>query len=138
MQLHGNQRLGNETSKYFTPFTNTMEGLSPNHFKGFHMNDIPVLEYLLTLNILLYDIDFVDGNDIGKLARRSELKNENTVQLLRYNNHLSYLSNINAVFKYFSCPNCDAFFKRAFNLERTLTTCRERLNNVYHRNVFRN
>ena len=35
------------------------------------MNDIPIVEDLLTLNILLYDIDIVDGNIVGELARRS-------------------------------------------------------------------
>ena len=75
-----------------------MDGLSINQFKGVHMNDIPTVENLLTLNILLYDIDIVDGNIVGELARRSVQKYENTVRLLRYNNHICYLNNINAVF----------------------------------------
>ena len=29
------------------------------------MNDIPTVEDLLTLNMVLYDIDVVDGNIIG-------------------------------------------------------------------------
>ena len=62
------------------------------------MNDIPTVEDLLTLNILLYDIDIVDGNIIGELARRSVQKQENTVRLLRYNNHICYVININTVF----------------------------------------
>ena len=48
-----------------------MEGLSPNQFKEVHMNDIPIVEDPLTLNNLLYDIDVVDGNVIGELARRN-------------------------------------------------------------------
>ena len=72
------------------------------------MNDIPTVEDLLTLNILLYDIDIVDGNIVGELARRSVQKNENTVRLLRYN-HICYVNNINAVFQSFCCPNCDTF-----------------------------
>ena len=52
------------------------------------MNDIPIVEDLLTLNILLCDIDIVDGNIVGELARRSVQKYENTVRLLRYNNHI--------------------------------------------------
>ena len=60
-----------------------MDALSPNHFQGVHMNHIPTVEDLLTLNNLLYDIDIVDGNVIGELARRSVQKNENTVWLLR-------------------------------------------------------
>ena len=51
-----------------------MDGFSPNQFKGVHMNDIPIFEDLLTLKILLYDIDIVDGNIIDELARQSMQK----------------------------------------------------------------
>ena len=113
-----------------------MDGLCADQFQGVHMNDIPFVEDLLTLNIVLYDIDIVDGNIIGELSRRRVQKNDNTVRLLRYNNHICYVSNINAVFQYFRCPNCDTFFNRTFNLERHLTTCSERVKNVYPKNVY--
>ena len=100
------------------------------------MNDIPTVEDLLTINILQYDIDIVDGNIAGKLARRTVQKYENTVRLLRYNNHICYVNNINAVFQPFRCPTCDTFFNRTFNLERHLTTCSELVKNVYPRNVY--
>ena len=86
-----------------------MDGLNPNQFQGVHMNDIPTVEDLLTLNILLYGIDIVDGNIVGDLARRSVQKYENTVRLLRYNNHICYVDNTSAVFQSFRCPNCDTF-----------------------------
>ena len=136
LHMHGNQRLKEETSKMFNLFINKMDGLSPNQFQGAHMNDIPTVEDLLTLNILLYDIDIVDGIIIGELARRSVQKYGNAVRLLRDNIHISYVSNINAVFQAFRCPNCDTFFKRAFNLERHLITCSERVKNVYPGNVY--
>ena len=136
LHLHGAQRLEEETSRIFNSFINKMDGLSPNQFKGVHMNDIPIVEDLLTLNILLYDIDIVGGYIIGELARRSVQKYDNTVRLLRYNNHICYVSNINAVFQSFRCPNCDTFFNRTFNLERHLTTCSERVKNDYPRNVY--
>ena len=47
------------------------------------MNDIPTVEDLITLNILLFDIDIVDGSIVGELARRSVQKYENTVRLLK-------------------------------------------------------
>ena len=75
-----------------------MDGLGPNHFQGVHMNDILTVEDLLTLNILLFDIDIVDENIAGELARRSVQKYENAVRLLRYNNHICYVNNIIAVF----------------------------------------
>ena len=74
LHSHGTQRLEEETSKLFNLFINKMDELSPNQFQGVHVNDIPFVEDLLTLNILQYDIDIVDGNIVGELARRSVQK----------------------------------------------------------------
>ena len=136
LHIHGNQRLEQETSKLFNLFINKMDGLNPNQFQGVHMNNIPTVEDVLTLNIVLYDIDIVDGNIIGELARRSVQRYEKTVGLLRYNNHICYVNNINAVFQSFHCPNCDTSFNRTFNLVGCLTTCRGRVKNVYLKNVY--
>ena len=111
LHLHGTQRLEEETSRIFNLFIQKMDGLSADQFQGIHMNDITTVEDLLTLNILLYDIDIVDGNIVGELARRSVQKFENNVRLLRYNNHICYVNNLNAVFQPFCCPNCDIFFQ---------------------------
>ena len=88
LHLHGSQRLEGEISKLLNLFINKMDGLSPNQFQGVHTNDIPTVEDLVTLNILLYDIDIVDGNIFGELARRNMQKYNNTVRLLSYNNHI--------------------------------------------------
>ena len=71
LPLRGTQRLEEETSEIFSLFINKMDGLSADKFRGVHMNDILFFEDLLTLNIVLYDIDIVDGNIVGELARRS-------------------------------------------------------------------
>ena len=114
-----------------------MEGLTADQFQLVHLNDIPTAEDLLTLNILLYDINIVNGNIVGELVRRNVQKYQNTLRLLRYNNHICYVNNINAVFQPFRSPNCDNFFfNKTFNLERHLTTCSERVKNVYPRNVY--
>ena len=110
LHLHGNQRMEEEFSKIFNLFINKVDALSTHQFHGLHMNEIPFVEDLITFNIVLYDIDFVDGNIIGELARRSVQKNENTVRLLRYNKHICYLNNNNAVFQFFRCLKCDTFF----------------------------
>ena len=77
LHIHKNQRLGEETSKLLN------FGLSANQLQGVLMNDNPIVEDLLTLNLVLYDIDFVDGNIVGELARRSLQKYNTTVRLLR-------------------------------------------------------
>ena len=66
-----------------------MDRWRADQFQGVHMNDIPFVEDLLTLNILLYDKDIVDGNIVGELARRSVQRYENTVRLLRCNNRIT-------------------------------------------------
>ena len=136
LHMHGNQRLEEKTSKLFKLFINKMDGLSADQFQGVHTNDILFVEDLLTLNIALYGIDIVVGNIIGELAKRNVQKYENTVRLLKYNNHICYVNNLNAVFQSFHCPNCDTILNRTFNLERNLTACSERVKNVYRRNVY--
>ena len=93
-----------------------MDGLSPNRFQGFHVNGNPTTEDLLTLNIILYDIDTVDGNVVGELARRTIQKYENIVRMLRYNHRICYVNNINAVIQFFRRPNCDTFFKKKHSI----------------------
>ena len=133
--LHRSGQLEEETSKIFKMFINWMDGISPSHFQGVYINNIAVVEDLLTTIILLYDIDILDGNTIGELARRSVLRFETTVRLLRYNNLKCYVSNIYAVFESYHCLKCDNFFNRTFNSERHLTTCSEPVVHVYPRNV---
>ena len=71
VRLLGNQRLEERLYKIFISFKNKTDAFSPNEFKRVNMNDIPSVEDLLTLTFLLYDIDIVDGNSIGELARQS-------------------------------------------------------------------
>ena len=117
-----------------TKTINRKDGLSPNQFKGVHKKDIPIVEDLLLLKILLFDIDNVEGNIISELAWRSVQKHDNTVRLLRHKSHICYSNN--AVFQIFRCPNCDTFLNRAPNSERHLNTCSERVKSVYPRNIY--
>ena len=126
-----------KTSNFLKSFMQKIDGISPNQFKGVHINDIPIVEDSLPLNNLLYDIDFGDGNIIGELARRGLQKYDSTVRLLRYNNHTCYVSNVHAFLQPLRCPNCDTFFSRTSNLERILTICGDRVKNVYPRNVYK-
>ena len=100
--LYGTQRLEAESSLLFNLFINKDDGLSANKLQGVHMNEFPSVEDLLTLNFLLYDIDIMDANIVEELARRSKQKYEQIVQLVKYNNHLCYVSNINAVYQFFA------------------------------------
>ena len=136
LHLHGNKKLEEETSKIFNLFLNNSEEGDVSKFQGVHLNDIPKVEDLLQLNIFLYDIDFVDGELIGEIAGQSIQKYENMVKFLRYNNHICYVNNINALFKAFRCTTCDTFLSKTGNLERHFVTCSERVKHLYPKIVY--
>ena len=136
LHLHGNEKLEEETSKTFNLFQNNCGEGDPSKFQGVHMTDIPKMEEMLHLIIFLYDFDFVDGELIGELCRRSIQKYERSVKLLRYNNHICYVKNINALFKAFRSTTCGTFFSKTVNLERHLVTCSDRVKHIYPKNVY--
>ena len=135
LHLFCNERLEKETSQIFKILLNNCGEADPSKFQGVHMTDIPKVEESLQLNIFLYDIDIVNGELIGKLARRSIQKFEKSVKLLRYNNHICYVGDMNSFFKSFRCSKCDTSFSKTGNLERILITCSERDKRIYPKNV---
>ena len=112
IHLHGNEKLEEETSKILKLFLNNSEEGDVSKFQGAHLNDIQKVEHLLQINIFSFDVDFVDGELIGEPYRSSIQKYEKSVKLSRYNNHICYVSNINALFKAFRCTTCDTFFSK--------------------------
>ena len=136
VHLPRNQRLEKEASKFFASVMSRMERFSHSQFHGVHMNDYPIVEALLIIDSLRSDINNVEGNSKRELVWRSVQKQENNVRVLRHNNPICYMSNINAVFQSFRCPNFDTFFNRTSNLEQFLTTCSERVKNDYPRNIY--
>ena len=100
------------------------------------MDDIPSVEDIVGINIFVYDIDLIDGAMVGELARRSIKKYEKNVQLIRYNSHICYVDNINALFKAFRCSTCETYFQETGNLELHLVRCSERVKHIYPKNVY--
>ena len=134
--MHGNKKLEEETSKIINLFLNNSDERDASKFQGVHMTVTPKMEDLLQLNIFLYHIDFVDGELIGELCRRNIQKYEKSVKFLRYNNHICYVNNINALFKAFRCTTCNTLFSKTGNLERHLVTCIDRVKHIYPKIVY--
>ena len=118
LHLHGNERVEEETSKFFNLFRVNSTNPDPSKFQGVCLDDIPSVKDIVGINIFIYDIDLIDGAMVGELARRSIKKYEKSVQLIRYNSHICYVDNIHALFKVFRCPTCDTYFQKTGNLER--------------------
>ena len=99
------------------------------------MDNLPIVEDVAEKNNCIYDINFEDGNFVGELARKSISKYENTIKLLRYKNHIIYFKTIHHFFKCFRCPTCDTFFDKADQFQRDLLCCKDRIKNIYPKNV---
>ena len=136
LHLHGNERLEEETSKLFNLFLANCTNPDPSKIQGVCMDDIPSVEDIVGINIFIYDIDLIDGAMVVQHARRSIKKYEKNVQLIRYNSHICYVDNINALFKAFRCPTCDTYFPNTGNFERHLVRCSERVKHIYPKNVY--
>ena len=136
LHLHGNERLEDETSKLFNLFLVNSINSDPSKFQGVCMDDIPSVEDIVGINLFIYDINLIDGAMVAELSRRSIKKYEKNVQLIRYNRHICYVDNINALFKAFRCSTCDTYFQKTGNLERQLVRCSERVKQIYPKNVY--
>ena len=130
VHLHGTTGLETSVSKIFNDFLGK-SGCDPKQFRGVSMDNLPVVEDVVEKNIFIYDINIEDGDFVGELVRRSIGKYENTVKLLRYNNHIIYVNNIDNFFKCFRCLTCDAFFHKADHFNKHLLRCKDRIKNVY-------
>ena len=60
LHLHGNERLEEETSKLFNLFLVNSTNPDPPKFQGVCMDDIASVEYIVSINIFIYDIDYID------------------------------------------------------------------------------
>ena len=122
LHFHGNEKLEEETPIIINFFLNNSEEGDVSKFQAVHLSEDPKVEDLLQLNIFLYDIDFVYGQLIGEVCRRSNQKYGKIVKILRYNNHNCYFKKINVLFKAFWCTAWHTFFSKMGNLERHLVT----------------
>ena len=135
VHLYGSAELETNAAKLFSDFLHE-SGHDANNFRGVSMDHLVFVENAIKHNIFIYDIDIEDGDFVGELAIRSLEMYENNINLLRYNNHICYVDDINTFFKRFRCPNCDTFFKRSGNFHRHVKSCKDRIQHIYPKSVY--
>ena len=70
-------------------------------------------------NFSFYDFDIHEG-EYKELAWRSIGRFDDTVKVLRFNNHLIHTNDIDSFFKCFRCPSFDNFFNKFDNFNKHL------------------
>ena len=135
VHLYGSAELETNAAKLFSDFLHE-SGHHAINFRGVSMDHLVFVENAIKHKIFIYDIDIEDGDFVGELARRSIEMYENKINLLRYNNHICYVDDINTFFKRFRCPNCDTFIKRAGNFHHHVKSCKNRIQHNYPKSVY--
>ena len=134
VHLYGSAELETNAAKLFSEFLHE-SGHDAINFRGVLMDHLVFVENAIKHNLFIYDIEIEDGDFVGELARRSIEMYENNINLLRYNNHICYVDDINTFFKRFRCPNCDTFIKCAGNFHRHVKSCKDRIQHIYPKSV---
>ena len=93
----------------YNSFINRMDGVRANQFQRKYKINFSKIEVLLTLNILLYDIDIMIGNVIGELSRFSVRKYEKSGRLLIHKRDMCFVTSIDPVFYFLRCSICNIF-----------------------------
>ena len=111
MYMNGHKDFDSHTSRYFIEFI-SKSAYDPKNFRGVSVEDLPVVEEILQRNIFIYYFDIQEREYVGKPARRSIGRFNQTVKLLRLNNHIIHTNDIEGFFECFRCPSCDTFFDK--------------------------
>ena len=135
VHLYGSSELETNAKYLFSAFPHE-SGHDSINFRGVSIDHLVFFENAIKHNIFIYDIDIVDGDFVGELARRSVEVYEKNIDLLRYNNHICYVDDINTFFKRFRCPSCYTFVQKAGNFNRHVKTCEDRVQHIYSKSVY--
>ena len=72
-------------------------------FPGIDFNDLPQIEDLFKINIVIYQLD----EDVAKLIQKSRELYDETMRLNLYQNHLSLITDFEKYCTVYQCSNCD-------------------------------
>ena len=133
--MNGKKDLDSHNARYFTEFVSE-SGQDPTNFRGISVEDLPVVEEIVQRNIFKYDFDIQEGEYVGELARQSIGRFNKTVKLLRFNNHIIHINNLDSFFKCFRCPSFNNFFKRSEFLNKYPLRCKNRVRHIYPNNLY--
>jgi hypothetical protein len=98
------------------------QDMTPADFKGVTLDDLVVFEQIFSLNV--YDVQEKEAGDIAaRLVRRSPYKYDDTMNLNLYEQHFSYVSNMEKYSHSYLCLKCDRLWNHAGKLHRHERTC---------------
>jgi hypothetical protein len=93
-------------------------------FSGVKLTEIPQLELCFSININIFELNSLS---CCSPVHKSVSKFSNTLNLNKYQNHLSLILNVNSYCRKFICPHCNKHFPRKDNYQRHEKNCTNKL-----------
>jgi hypothetical protein len=90
------------------------------NFNGLDMKDVDRVEECFEININIF---IMDEKEVVTPIFKSMQRFSDTMNLNLYENHLSYIANMNVFAKKFKCVKCEELFRSQSNLKRHVATC---------------
>ena len=109
MHKTGTKRLEEETSKLLNQKLDINAIVTAEKFRGVSLEVLDIVERLAEVNFLVSVFQVSDNGTLGQLAEQTLRRFNPTANLLRYNFHICYVTDVNKVFKWFRCSTCDNF-----------------------------
>ena len=135
VHLYRSSELEENASNLFSAFLHE-SGHEAINFMGVSIDHLVFVENPIKHKIFIIDIDIEEGEFVGELAKRSVEMYEENINLLRYNNHICYVDDINTFFKRFRCHSCDTFNQKVESFNRHVKSCKDRVQHIYPKSVY--
>jgi hypothetical protein len=98
--------------------------MASKDFQGVCLDDLMVLEQLFSLKVYVYDRqEMEEGYIAARLVRRSPYSHQETMNLNLYEDHFSYINDMEKYSHSFLCSKCDRLWKSRWELHRHERTC---------------
>ena len=88
------------------------------------LEDLLVLEQLFSMNVYVYDLhEMEEGDIVARLVRRSPYSYQETMNLNLYEDHFSYVNDMEKYSHSFLCSKCGRLLKHVGTLHRHERIC---------------
>ena len=107
-------------------------GINAQDFQGITFADLELASCHFQIGINIYELN---ENRESKLIFRS-IKRENVMNLNLYNDHFSFIKDLNVYASSFVCTKCTKIFSKNWMMKRHMKTCNAKTRQVYYSGVY--
>ena len=106
---------------------------SITNFSGVTLDQLEEISRIFNVSIKVYE---QSDDGCTDLIFRSTLDGDNPLLMNLYQNHFSYIKDMNLYSKSFRCPKCDAIWRHHGHFNRHIKTCEAGVKKIYSNGAF--